>query len=243
MWDRARTIAVGVGRPLRAFIDLSTCPRYYGLGLFAGLFECGFAGEMCVFYAEGEYSKQEPPPLVADYPFSIGQWNTVPVPFLRGTVNPTKKKAFVVSVGFEGVKTARVLSREDPGRVSLIYPIPGVRPEYEALALECNAAVAEEFSVQQGSTLRVHAADAIGVWRAMSAGTIDCYEEETYYLCCGTKPHALGMALRALCLKFPTVLYNVPEKHTFVEVNSNGVFWRFDIVDISAMPRKATGAL
>jgi hypothetical protein len=155
---------------------------------------------------------------------------------LRGAVNPAKRKAFIVSVGFEGVKTARVLSKEDPDRVSLIYPIPGVRPEYEALSLECNAATAEEYGVRENSILRVHAADAVGVWKALGTRALDCAEEETYYLCCGTKPHALGMALRALCLKFPTVLYNVPETHTFVEVNPNGVFWRFDLRDVSAMP-------
>lgn len=236
LWGRVRGATLEGKRPRRAFIDLSTCPRYYGLGLLAGLFECGFAAEVCVFYAEGEYSLDGPPLAAADFPFSIGQWNTAPIPFLRGAVNPAKRKAFIVSVGFEGVKTARVLSKEDPDRVSLIYPIPGVRPEYEALSLECNAATAEEYGVRENSILRVHAADAVGVWKALGTRALDCAEEETYYLCCGTKPHALGMALRALCLKFPTVLYNVPETHTFVEVNPNGVFWRFDLRDVSAMP-------
>lgn len=243
LWRRVREISLAGQRPLRAFVDLSTCPRYYGLGLVAGLFDCGFAAEVCVFYAEGEYSLEESPLPLLDYPFSIGQWNTVPIPFLRGTVNPAKRKAFIVSVGFEGVKTARVLSKEDPDRVSMLYPIPGVRLGYDNLTLECNAAVVNDFSVRADSILMAQAGDAIGVWKALSMKVLDCAEEETYYLCCGTKPHALGMALRALCLKFPTVLYNIPEKHTFVEVKSNGVFWRFDLRDVSAMPRYSKGAL
>jgi hypothetical protein len=241
LWSRVRAIANANRQSLKGFIDLSTCPRYYGIGLLAGMFECGFAAEVSVFYSEGEYSLGEASPPATDYPFSIGQWNTAPIPFLSGAVNPARKKAFIVSVGFEGVKTARVLSKEDPDRVALIYPVPGVLPQYEKLVQECNAAVAEEFGVREESILRVHAADAVGVWKALSSRALDFLGEETYYLCCGTKPHALGMALRALCLKFPTVLYNVPEKHTFVEVNPTGVFWRFDLRDISAMPSKVPG--
>ncbi len=82
------------------------------------------------------------------------------------------------------------------------------------------------------------AGDAIAAWKALDSRKFESLDtEDPYYLCCGTKPHALAFALRALSLGEPTVLYNIPERHSFVDVEPTGKCWRFNIKDVSALPR------
>src|SRR5208283_646441 len=91
LWKSAQTVAREKERGLRVFVDLSTCPRYYSLGLVAGLIKLGMAPTVTIFYAEAKYpEEQETRPL--DRPFSVGQWRAVAIPFLLGTPDPLKKK-------------------------------------------------------------------------------------------------------------------------------------------------------
>ena len=64
-------------------------------------------------------------------------------------------------------------------------------------------------------------------------------QESVYYLCSGTKPHALALALRALCIGSPTVMYNLPERHSFVEVEPSGVYWTYGIEDLATLAGKS----
>ena len=86
--------------------------------------------------------------------------------------------------------------------------------------------------------MRSEAGDAISVWKDLTESALERPEcENIYYLSCGTKAHALGMALRAACLQFPCVLYNVPERHNYVEVTPTGQYWGYRIRDLSIMSR------
>jgi hypothetical protein len=205
--------------------------------LIAGLIQLAITPTVTVFYAEAKYpEKQEKysyTPL--DRPFSIGQWRAVAIPFLQGTPDPLKKRYFIVSAGFEGLKTARILTKADPDRISILLPDPGTRPGYVEETWLRNRDIIEEYRVPNSQILRAPAGDAIAAWKTLEAHSLERpRSESTFYLCCGTKPHALGFALRALSLGFPTVLYNVPEKHGFMEVNPNGVYWRFEISDVTS---------
>jgi hypothetical protein len=223
------------GPAFRVLVDLTTCPRYYALGVVAGLLSTGVASEVVTLYAEGAYDPGHIAVESGDVAFSIGRWDNLPVPFLHGRLEPTLKRYYLVSVGFEGTKTARVLARDDPDRVSLLYPIPGVKPEYDMRVVERNASTVERFRVPESQILRVAAGDSVGVWRSLSNAALEQFAtEDVYYLCCGTKAHSLGMVLRALETGRATVLYNVPERHNFVDVSPTGVYWLTHVRDLSS---------
>jgi hypothetical protein len=237
LWGSFQLIAHQVGRPLRLFVDLSTCPRYLALGLIAGALRTGIASSITVLYAEGEYTPSVALPALSDYSFSVGQWQTVVVPFLEGQINPRRPRMFIVSLGFEAAKTSRVLATQDPHRVCMLYPIPGVIPTYTDEVLKRNEPLLERFQVCEKDILYSHASDAIAAWKALDTSRLEDFSaEDIYYLCCGPKPHALAFALRAICLGRPAVLYNIPERHSFVNVVPTGTYWRFDINDNSALP-------
>ena len=223
-------------RPLRLLIDLSTCPRFYSLGVIAGTLRSGLAQSLTVLYAEGKYGKT-PLPLNVEYPFTVGHWRANPVPFLLGSAAPTKRKHFIVSVGFEGRRTARALAKEDPDRVSVLFPKPGTDRGYVKQARERNSATIEEYRIPKRNIVNAPAGDAVAVWKNLSEANLERPDlEEVSYLCCGTKPHSLGMALRAVCLDFPTVLYNLPEAHSFVDVWPTGIYWKYELRDLSSFP-------
>lgn len=159
IWNAAKSLAGK--RSQRVFIDLTGCPRFYSLGLLAALFATGMASEICLFYAEGQYDSSPYLSDPLDVPFSIGQWRNLPIPFLQGEVDPTKGKYFLVSVGFEGAKTARVLAREDPERISVLYPIPGVAKGYEAEVTERNREIVMRFQVPSEQSISAEAGDAV----------------------------------------------------------------------------------
>lgn len=236
IWSKIKSLFHTFRSDIKTLIDLSTCPRYYSLGTLAGLLRHGIAQEVCVFYAEGKYPLDaHPHPL--DYPFGIGQWRAVAIPFLEGMPDPIKKKYFVVSVGFEGTKTGRVLAREDPDRISILFPDPGSRPGYVEQTLERNRDTIKEYQVPDDQIFKATAGDAIMAWRELARRAPERPEmESSYYLCCGTKPHSLAFALRAICLHHPTVLYNLPEKHNFIDVHASGSYWTFRIQDLSVVP-------
>ena len=146
LWDTLSRVADTFDHPLRVLVDLSTCPRYYSLGAIAGILRHGIASSVYVFYAEGVY-KEPFGSYTADFPFTTGKWLATAIPFLRGTPDPLKGKSFIVSVGFEGIKTARVLAREDPDSVALLFPDPGVLPEYVKQTRERNSEIVEQYRI------------------------------------------------------------------------------------------------
>lgn len=236
LWRRVREAAKRKGGALKILVDLSACPRYYTIGMMAACIRLGIASTVTFFYAEGIYDKEYAlAPL--DYPFSAGQWHSMPVPFLEGDYIPYKRRFVLVSVGFQGVKTHRVLVREDPDRVSILFPKPGVESSYEQQAEQRNAPMMAEFKVRPEQIINAPANDAIAVWKELTRVAPERPQSENaIYLCCGTKPHSLGLALRALCLGYPTVMYNVPERHSFVDVKPRGTYWTYTLRDLSAIP-------
>lgn len=222
--------------PLRLFIDLSVCPRYYALGLVATCLRSGLAETVTLSYAEGRYP--ESPQQGDDQElFTAGGWKPVNVPELSGKWDPNKKRFYLVAVGFEGNKTLRLVSRAEPDRVSLLFPDPGSHREYVARTESENRELIRTLLIPEDQIIRAPAGDAIAAWQALSSRQVErVTTENTYYVCCGTKPHCLALALRALALEYPAVLYIVPDSHKPVDVEPTGKFWRFDIQDITALP-------
>jgi len=219
---------------LKVLIDLSACPRYYSLGVLSLCLSERLANSITIFYAEGRYKEDREQ---HEFAFTGGRWKLVPVPYLSGLCDPGKERFYLVSVGFEGIKTLRAVTYADPERVSLLFPSPGFRPEYAKITRRNNADIIKEYRIPEEQIVRSSAGDAIAAWKALDGFSLDRpADENSYYLCCGTKPHSLALALRALALEYPAVLYNIPEEHAVHETEPAGTYWRFDIRDLSALP-------
>jgi hypothetical protein len=239
LWNQLHDYIVGIHgatrRSLRLFIDLSTCPRFLSLGLASSTLASGIAQEVTFFYAEGNYPEEASEESRYEL-FTEGGWDAVPIPSLEGEWAPTKRRAYVVSVGFEGSKTLRLISREEPDDVYILFPDPGVRPEYVERAWDRNVALIRQLRDSESDVIRANAGDAIAAWKTLDHACKDKPEEQNvYYVCCGTKPHSLALALRAMVLRYPAVLYIVPDRHKVVIVDPLGIFWRFDIKDMTAI--------
>lgn len=219
------------GGPLRIFIDASSCPRYYVLAVLGYCLGEGLAKEISICYGEGYYPEQSEsingPEEIA---FTRGHWKSVAIPSLEGRYSPGKQRHYLVSVGFEGWKTMRVVSRADPDRVSVLFPEPGFKKDYSQRTTEDNQILFDQYQIPDNQIIRAHAGDAIAAWKELTESSPERPDtENAYYLCSGTKAHSIALGLRSLCLGHPAVLYNLPEEHRFVRIEPSNIFWRFDI--------------
>lgn len=222
-----------IGHPLNVFIDLCTCPRYFSLALLTRCLKDGLARRVTAFYAEGKYPDEKDESSRHEL-FTTGGWTQAAVPGLEGEWNPSRKLFYLVSVGFEGAKTLRFVSKIEPDRVSLLFPKPGFYEEYPARTLNQNQELIHLFSIPEQQIAYAHAGDAVAAWKALCDSRLErCDEENTSYVCCGTKPHSVALALRAMAVGYPAVIYIVPDKHNVVATEPSGVYWQYKFQDVS----------
>ena len=238
-WRRIERIVLDLrrtlGRPITVLIDMSSTARYYTLGLMALCLKAGLSSVVSLFYGEGLY-----PELSSDtrseIAFTGERWEGVPIPYCEGQYFSVKRRFYLVSVGFEGWKTLRVLSKADPDRVSLLFPDPGSSEKYADRTWEDNKGIIDHYKIPGEQIIRCAAGDAIGAWAALADRKLEqSSEENCFFLCCGTKPHALALTLYALSTSYPAVLYVLPDQHRVVDIQPARVFWRYDIEDVTAL--------
>ncbi len=236
IWERLYLIgaeeAMKAPSPGAFLLDLSAMSRFYSAGLVAMIIRLGIAARTDCFYAEGRYDATID---VKEVLFSHGKWERKVVPFLDGKSNPSLGWYYLVSAGFDSEWITKILFQEEPDRVGLLMPIPGVFPNYEHKFLNGIKSITSEFMIPEEYHQKAHAADAVAAWKTLSTSGQERWEEEQVaYLCCGTKPHAVAMALRALVHRFPAVLYFLPERYKVIPVEEAGIFWRYTIIDHSS---------
>lgn len=236
LWKGAWEAYTNVGRPLRVLLDVSTCPRYYALALLSGGFRKGIVESVTCFYAEGQYpeSREES----THEQFTTGRWKTRDVPFLTGTADPGNSRFYVVSLGFEGAKTYLAVSNNDADRVMVLFPRPGVRPDYPERTRRSNEVLYEEYGLDRRSEISAPAGDAVAAWAALAEASPTLPTENPFYLCCGTKPHAIALALHALIDERVTVLYAQPASHKEAAITPLDSYWAFRIRDLSVPVRR-----
>src|SRR5664280_2516251 len=118
-----------LNRPIRMLIDLSAMARYFTLGAIALGLNDGIAEYVDVVYTEAIYGDVIG---VSNLPVPefVASWEATAVPRLEGDWYPDHLRHFLVSIGFEAAKIARLTERWDPDRVSVLFPSPGVLSEY-----------------------------------------------------------------------------------------------------------------
>jgi hypothetical protein len=216
------------GRPISALISSSTCPRYHTLALIGVGIGSGYIKTLTIAYSDGIYPEREDVDI--EVAFTGGTAAVVAIPGLEGSTSPERQRLFLVSIGFEGWRSMRAVARAEPDRVCVLYPDPGTSAGYVERALADNTLLFEEFAIAENAIVRSHASDAVAAWQALSTEKLERpLEENMFYLCTGTKPHSIALALRAMQLRTAAVLYSVPEEFKVVQIKSGSAHWRFDI--------------
>jgi hypothetical protein len=228
-------IAKRVNRPIRVFIELTTCPRYLSLGIAAMLLRRGWAYQVAFGYTAGLYGVG-PDTDPFDDVFTVGRWEAIAVPGLEGWHDPGKKRSYVVGVGFEGAKTYRLLASADPDRVAVVFPDPGVQSDYVDRANTENEELLTQYVIGDSDLVRAGAADVVATLATLEgAGLERAAEENVFYLMCGSKPQSLALALRAFYLESPAVLYPLPQRHRESRVSSLAMHWVYTVSDRSSL--------
>lgn len=230
LWLTLREVLLSrMGRvPVLAYLDLSAACRFYALAAVA-LWLDGLARSVLVTYAEAHY-----PAEISDIDkhemFTHGRWESLPIPGLEGAWDPVVHGTWLVSLGFEGSKTFRAVSREDPDLVRVLLPDPGFESGYVERTLARNEQLLLDYAIPESGVFRAHAADAISAWRELSA-IREGYFSNLSMVSAGTKPHSLAFALHAIASGGGAVVYLKPAQHKETETEPNGVLWTYEIRD------------
>lgn len=232
-------VRIAKHRPLSILVDLNTCPPYYTIGIIGKCLGTGIASTIDYFYSEVSYEEHH---IIAkkklnDTPvFTGGEWRLNPVPGIFNHPDFTARDDCIVSLGWEGEKTLRAVSRLDPNRLHVLFPDPGFRDGYSETTRQQNDELFRQYAIEDDHIIRAHAGDAIEAWISLEKAGIENPERNMYYVVCGTKPHALGVALRAITYKDRrTLLYPVPNSYNISLSFSTGKHWLYSCNDLAIL--------
>jgi hypothetical protein len=211
-WRRIRSQIVEAarkkGHPLDVFVDMSTIPRVVSLALAGDLLLRRYVYSISYLYVEANY---EPVPKQGPV-FTHGRWRNIQVPGLLGTDSARLERKCIVSLGFDGEDTHRLVNAAEPVTVAAVLAAPGVTESTVALAEERNRPLLEDW-VSPELVFRVPAVDVQGMAESVGLISQEFFPANLYYFCMGTKPHALGMALGAIYNREAAVVYRVPDRY------------------------------
>lgn len=219
------------GRPLKVFLDMTSCPKHVFLDILAFSLADALCSHVCLTYGEGEYHSNR-----SKLVFASGDWDSAIVPGYRGMPDPERRRFFLVSLGFEGERSLRMVSRYEPDRVSLLVPFPGFCSDYSRRAVENASLLVDEYRIPDDQVRRAPAADVAAALETLQdPGIYRKGTEEITFLCLGTKPHALAMGLHATQNPETILLYNRPARYELVEATFSGRWWVYTIIDPTAL--------
>lgn len=236
VWQRLFAEIINVykstDKPLSILFDLSCCPRFYSLTTLSVCFKYGLAGKFHFFYNECTYPEKKDDLSMEEVPFTAGRWEARIIEHLAGSVNPGDKNRFTVSIGFEGSKTLMVLNEFEPDKVNVIIPCPGYTKGYADRVREANIELFKSFGIKRADEQNSHAGDPVSVWSSIQENHITTDGWNDYFLCAGSKPHSLGLALAALSMDRPRLIYSLPKKHNPVTVIPKQDCWLYSVENI-----------
>jgi hypothetical protein len=232
LFNTLLNVRQSTNRALSILYDLSCSPRFYSLTLLSTSFKFGLAKKVDYFYNECIYPEKVDELSKEEIPFTAGKWVSRHIRYLEGPQNPGKKNRFSVSIGFEGSKTLMILNEFEPDKVNVIIPNPGYTDGYVSRVRTANQELFKSFGVKTKDEVQAHAAEPISVWTEMVTRLAQNVNWNDTLLCAGTKPHSLGLALAAMTLNFPTLIYSLPSKHNPIFVKPSSRCWLYSITNI-----------
>jgi hypothetical protein len=212
-------------RPLRVAVDLNSVPRYLSLALLgygarSGLIEaCEFVYSSALRYS---------PTAEGSPVFTAGNWEPFSIPAVSSGAPGSSKSHLIVSAGFEGLGTRRLVNALEPDLLSVVVAA-GVSREHTDAALNNNAGLVADFLMTGEQVIECPALDVSASIERIAEVSLPTKAPapggpETYssFLLCGPKTVALAMALIALDTPIAHVYYVAPEKHVEHDVAAYG---------------------
>lgn len=220
-------------RPLRLLVDLAGTSRYASLGILGWSLRTGLAAEVdftygaSTGYAPIEERDQE------DYVFRSGQWLPTAIPGLGRSPQPGARQRLIVSAGFEGRRTRRLVDLLEPDEIVVVSS--------DSPSEANNAVLKEQCKLLEGalpptrfSELRVPldevdvAAYQIQSLSSNADSPIDGSRANSILLT-GPKSTSLACAIAALRSDITNVFYVQSERHEEVDVLGVSTYFRFTV--------------
>jgi hypothetical protein len=221
------------------FIDITTFPKFYFCSLLTQFFFLGYGRRYDFFYAEGEYVW---PSRTSRKLFTRSEWVLCPVPGLEGQLDPSKERGFLVSAGWESPKVKRVLCKYFPNQISFLEANPGFNPSYTEESKKAVKDILKYVSVAGKEYLNRQKMEApAGNTESAYDVLIDGLRNDIWgdddknwtLLPCGPKPHALAMALVALCVPAYCLVYPTTRGYVVHDAIPTGIDWIHQVIDPS----------
>lgn len=221
-WDHLRSHIISVynliGRPLRVLLDLASIPRFLSLAVLGFGMRSGLLHSFDVVYASTtSYSApvQSPGDFTdASSGFTSGHWRAMPVLGLGIGGRGRGRNHLMVSVGFEGAKTRKLVDVLEPDELSLLVAGSPGNQLYE-YALEQNRSLCDKYLVGNDSVIGGPIFGMLETTKIVRS-YLNCFVSESTevsVLVTGPKPHALALALVALQHPIANYYYALPDRH------------------------------
>jgi hypothetical protein len=218
----------------RVAIDITALPRYYFSTLLVQMFLAGLLNDVTVYYAEAHYVQAEEVESFVGSP-----WRLLAVRGAYGLTDPTLKRGYLLSVGFEYTKVNRLISNHAPDRVWVLEADPGFDEAYTQYGREAvKKVLAFAGSAAAGYCLGQTTANAGDVTSALSVVRELLFDDlmtdpATRWTAvpCGPKPHGLVFTILAMENRELTLTCPSPDYYYTRETVSNGRSWVYTISD------------
>lgn len=207
------------------FIDFSSVPMPYFLGILGWLRKRGASPRITLFNSTGNYEKAAKNKNEA-FSFTEGSEKYMWVPWLWGCIDPTLPWLYVFLLGFEGERSVEIYDRFEPQDVHAIIGRPGFMNNYTRIALERNKNFLE---TSKPSKTFIDAGDAVKTWEKIHQLIAKNPRKNICLVPLGTKPHALGAGLAALANGACSVLYLLPKSFRTKDIPRGKYVWRYEI--------------
>jgi hypothetical protein len=223
-------------RPIDLVVDMSCLPKYYLLMILGFSIKSGLVRSLTFFYAEGRYAPATSNITLSEsHAFTEGDWQSFPVPYLEGELNPDRKVRIIASIGFETFQARKVIRAYEAERHILVTPFPGFAPEYETHSESEAIALATHLDLGSKDVVRAPAGGAVETLE-IALGLLDSTSRyNDVGLCLGTKPQALGFGLAAGLRPHFTLVCRMPQQYVESGTPALGTSWKYSIIDLSAL--------
>lgn len=225
-----RSEAAIAGRPLRVLVDLAGTSRYVSLGLLAATMSDGSAVDVSFSYATTRGYAPSTDPAADAYVFRSGKWFPSAIPGL-GKPAGAGKQRLVVSAGFEGRRTRRLVDLLEPDVVEIVVsdsPLAGnnavLSQQVPLLRGAVSASKQREVHFPVGEVAGL--ADYV---HRLANDTSAGDRLSTSALLAGPKSAGLAMAVSALRGGVSNVFYVRSERHEEVDVAGIDAYYLYRI--------------
>jgi hypothetical protein len=216
-----------LGRPLHIGFDITCCPRFLFLRLLSYCIRNYVTNELTFFYSEGIYRTDS-----KEYIHTKGSWKIREISGFEARDLKLNKRLFIVSAGWEGNRYRSLVAKYEPDHLGILLPDPGFTSEYAYKSIEECKPLIEDYNLGHDAVVSAQAGDAIAAWEVLKSPSLNMADHHIAYLTFGPKPHALAMGIRGILNDPISVIYRIPEKYIKIEVEPNGISWRYDVKNL-----------